>query len=700
MKRLFRLLVPILFFAAALSGQTPLEKPAAPAAPGGGVLTVALRGEIAPAQLETLRQAIAQAERERASGLIVEIDSERGRVDVAMDEMDALMATSVPTAAFVNPKAISAGAMIAFATKKIYMHPSASIGANAVIAGAGEDLDPSAGKKATNMVVGKIREVAKANGHAEDVAEAMVRVEAELKRGDKVLDGKDTLLTMKANAAAESYFGHPILAAGIANNVAHVAQLAGFSGVVRDFASGATTVAATNPGTVAPGPGNAAGPIFVIPLNESVGDGEVSPTQFMFLRRALKEAQKENASAVILDISTFGGRVDAALDEMDALLATKIPTIAYVNTKAISAGSMVSLAAKRIYMHPSAVIGASAVVSGDGEDLNKTMAAKATSFVVAKARGAARANGHAEDVAEAFIKIESKVIRDGKMLDDDKTLLSLNASDATKEYDGQPLLAAGTASSIEELVRVAGLSTSATVKHFQPSGFETLAFWITMLAPLLLLGGMIGAFIEMKMPGFGIPGICSLICFALFFGGHYVAGLAGMESMVVFVIGLVLVIVEIFAMPGTVVPGIIGVLLMLGSLVWAMVDHLPASGGGWSFPSAAELERPMLNLILAVAGTAVAAAFLAKILPKTALYGRLVLASASPTGPGVSVPVVNLSVKAGDTGTATTTLRPAGKASIGGETHDVISAGDFIPVGSRIRVTSVDGMRVVVEPAG
>ena len=203
------------------------------------------------------------------------------------------------------------------------------------------------------------------------------------------------------------------------------------------------------------------GPVFVIPIH-----GEVGPAQFYFLRRALKEAQRANASAVVLDVDTFGGRVDSAMEEMDALLTTRIPTIAYVNTKAISAGSLISLAAKRIYMHPNALIGASAVVGGEGEDLKDTMKEKSTSMVVAKARGAAKASGHPEDVAEAFVRKESEVKRGDAIVDTKDTLLTLNAADAAKIYDGQPLLAAGTAENLDELMKSAGLT--GTVRRIEP----------------------------------------------------------------------------------------------------------------------------------------------------------------------------------------------------------------------------------------
>ena len=429
------------------------------------------------------------------------------------------------------------------------------------------------------------------------------------------------------------------------------------------------------------------GPVFVIPIH-----GEVGPAQFYFLRRALKEAQRANASAVVLDVDTFGGRVDSAMEEMDALLTTRIPTIAYVNTKAISAGSLISLAAKRIYMHPNALIGASAVVGGEGEDLKDTMKEKSTSMVVAKARGAAKASGHPEDVAEAFVRKESEVKRGDAIVDTKDTLLTLNAADAAKIYDGQPLLAAGTAENLDELMKSAGLT--GTVRRIEPSGFETIAFWITMFAPLLLIGGVVGAYVEMKAPGFGIPGIVSLICFALFFGGHFIAGLAGWEAVVIFAIGLTLVLGELFLHPGTMIPGLVGVLLMLGSLVWAMVDHWP---GTPALPSSEELQRPMLNLVIALLGGSVLIAVLAKYLPKTSMFRRLVLATASASGPAITVPVVNFELHVGDTGVAATTLRPSGKASFHGDAHDVVTGGDFITEGTSVRVVSVDGMRVVVE---
>ena len=145
------------------------------------------------------------------------------------------------------------------------------------------------------------------------------------------------------------------------------------------------------------------------------------------------------------------------------------------------------------------------------------------------------------------------------------------------------------------------------------------------------------------------------------------------------------------------IPGLVGVLLMFGSLVWAMTDHWP---GTPAMPSAEDLQRPILNLLIAILGGGALIAVLAKFLPQTSFYRRLVLATSSESGAAITVPIVNLELHPGDTGIAATTLRPSGKATFNGIPHDVVTGGDFITEGTGVRVLSVDGMRVVVEGVG
>jgi membrane-bound serine protease (ClpP class) len=427
------------------------------------------------------------------------------------------------------------------------------------------------------------------------------------------------------------------------------------------------------------------GPTYVFPLK-----GPVDQVQLMFMRRTLKEAEKAGAGAFLIDMDTPGGRLDVTMEILEMLRKTKVPTITYINPSAGSAGALISLGTKKIYMRKDAVIGAAAVITGQGEDLQKSMKQKVDSFYTAKMRAVAEENGHNPDIAEAFMVTEKEVKLGDTIVDSKETLLSLNGSEAVRKYDGRPLLAAGLAESVEEVLKNQGFSGA--ISRVEATGFETVALWLTTISPILLLIAIVGAYIEMKAPGFGIPGIVSLICFGLFFLGHYIAALSGMEAAVIFVIGAILVIIEIFLLPGMIIPGMLGAVLVLGSVLWAMVDHWPSQPGSLG---AVDFERPMLNLLVAIGGAAVFAGIIARLLPKTSFYQRLVLspANAAPTSAERLSPVARV----GDTGVALTTLRPAGKAAFGETYLDVVSDGGYVEAGSQIRVVHVEGVKVVVE---
>jgi membrane-bound serine protease (ClpP class) len=431
------------------------------------------------------------------------------------------------------------------------------------------------------------------------------------------------------------------------------------------------------------------GPVIVVPIKT-----EISEAQFFFLRRALKEAEREKASAVVIDMDTYGGEIKAANSSMDALLKTRVPTYIYINPRAISAGALIALATQKIYMSPSAVIGAAAPVMAGGEDLPKTMTDKTVSALSAMARAAAEKNGHRPELADAFISKDKEVKIGDVVVHKADSLLTLSASEAAKLYNDKPLLAAGIADSIEEMLKSAGLT--GPVKTIEPSGFEQVAFWITALAPLFLLGGLLGAYIEFKTPGFGLPGAISICCFAIFFTGHYLAGLAGWEVGALFVVGLLLVLGELFLHPGTVIPGVVGAVLMIGALVWAMIDRYP---GEPFLPTTAMLARPLFNLGVAILLAMIAGWALAKYLPHTSFYSRIVLLSTVHGSPAHATFTKTSPIQLGESGTAQSMLRPAGKAEFGGHTVDVITQGDFIDPGSAVRVVALDGLRVVVEKA-
>jgi membrane-bound serine protease (ClpP class) len=435
------------------------------------------------------------------------------------------------------------------------------------------------------------------------------------------------------------------------------------------------------------------GDIALVPLH-----GEISASLAAFLRRAEKEAENQGASAIIFEMDTYGGRLDSAEEITTVLNRATIPTYTFINTNAGSAGSLLALATRFIYMAPVSAIGAAAPVLASGEELSTTQRDKTISYWSALIRSSASRNGHNPDIGEAFMNKEKEVKIGDRVLHSKGTLLTLNAQEAAEQINGKPVLAAGIVESVAELTRKAGLKGN--VVALTPSGFEQLAIWITALAPLLLLGGIIGAYLEFKIPGASLPGIMSAICFALFFLGHYLAGLAGWEVVAMFVVGLTLVLIEIlFFAHSTIIVGVVGVFLMLGSILWAMIDRYP---GEDFLPTGRMLALPLLNLFIALVASGIVIMLLARYLPRTSLYRRFALLTTNPPGPSLSTGHREFAASAitlapGAQGTALSILRPSGKARFDDHTVDVVTEGDFIPPNTLITVVQADGMRVVVR---
>lgn len=434
------------------------------------------------------------------------------------------------------------------------------------------------------------------------------------------------------------------------------------------------------------------GSIVVVPL-----EGEVSPPMFLFLRRVMKNAESAGASAVIFEMNTYGGRLDSSEEITKLLHRANLPTYTFINTNAGSAGALIALATQHIYMAPVSAIGAAAPIKSSGEDLGITAKDKTISYWSALIRGSANRNSHNPDVGEAFMDKEKEVKIGDRVIHPKGTLLTLTAQEATARYDGKPVLADGIAESVAEVVQKAGLKGE--IVSVRPAGFERLAFWITSLAPVLLLGGMLLAYLEFKIPGAGIPGILAAVCFGLFFFGHYFAGLAGWEVAGLFVLGVVLMLAEIFIFAhSTILIGALGAFFMLGALLWAMIDRYP---GQRFLPSSAMLIGPVMNLLIAIVATAIGIALLVRYLPRTNVYRRFVLSADIPSGPSLAgVPrefAAAANIAVGAMGVALTSLRPSGKARFDDHVLDVVTEGDFIAAETAVAVVSTDGMRVVVK---
>ncbi|MFO1512155.1 MAG: NfeD family protein [Verrucomicrobiota bacterium] len=455
------------------------------------------------------------------------------------------------------------------------------------------------------------------------------------------------------------------------------------------FASLAGGAAETNPPTA-----TRSSKVYILPIRE-----DIMPPLVYVVRRGVKEAMEANADALILDMNTDGGRVDVTEEIIQIIGKFKGNTVTYVNDRAFSAGSFISVATQKIYMAPQSVIGAAAPImmspGGSGvEKMPDTVEAKMTSAIRALVRTQAEKNGHNIDVIEAMIDKTKALTIDGEVLNKEGNILTLTDRQAAKEYGNppKPLLSSGTVESMDALLQQLGYANAQRIE-IKPSGAEKLGIWITAIAPILLIIGIIGIYIEFKTPGFGLPGIVGITAFALYFLGGYVAGLSAAGWVIVFVLGLILVVVELFVVPGTFIAGITGAVLMLIALVMGMVDTYP---GTPALPSLPQLELPLRDLGVAVLISVVLALILARFLPQTALFHRLV----SQTASGVeSVAAIEeeLTARLGQTGVAIAPLCPGGKAKFDEELLDVITRGEMVAKGRTVRIIGRSGPNAIVE---
>ncbi|MGI8965510.1 MAG: NfeD family protein, partial [Limisphaerales bacterium] len=355
-------------------------------------------------------------------------------------------------------------------------------------------------------------------------------------------------------------------------------------------------------------------------------------------------------------------------------------TVTYVNRKAFSAGAFISFATQKIYMAPQSVIGAAApiMLTPGGtrpEVMPDTMEAKISSGVSALVRASAEKNGYNVEVADAMVKRTRELKIGDKVINEKGEILTLTDIEAAQLY-GQPpksLLSSGTVASRDALLERLGY-THAQIRKITPSGVEKLGSWINTISPILLMIGAIGIYLEFKMPGVILPGIIGVTAFAIYFLGGYVAGFSGAEWVAIFIVGLVLVAVELFVFPGTIALGLAGVSLMIVAILMAMVDMYP---GMPSWPTLPQLRIPLQTISIAFFGSLAAIGILAKFLPKTSLYGALVSQSASGVKTDAQLQQQQSS-RQGQIGVTISALRPGGKAQFGEDILDVMSQGDLV----------------------
>lgn len=429
--------------------------------------------------------------------------------------------------------------------------------------------------------------------------------------------------------------------------------------------------------------------VLVIPVRDQIAD----PVHYI-LRRGLKEG----ADVVVLDMKTPGGSAGTALEMMEALNKFSGKTITYINDEAMSAGAFISAATEEIWFAPGGVIGAAAAVNSNGQDIPETMRLKINSFLRAKIRAISEGKGYRGDVVSAMIDKDFELKIGDKVLKAKGELLSLTATEALKTYGEPPqaLLGAGTAKDIDDLLTQKFGAGNFEKKTFEVTWSETFAGYLSKITPILLGLGLLALYIEFKTPGFGIFGITGIVLLAIVFLSSYVAGLSGHEPLLVFAVGVVLVALELAFFHTGGVLGVVGLMMMGGSLVWAMADFWPNQPISVAWSTDLLLE-PMKNLLLGFVVAGGLVALLWRFLPHGWIFHRLAVGGAV-VGAGVAPEVLSeQDALVGRTGVAVTSLFPSGQVEIDGQRHEARLEVGFVEAGTPVRVVRRTGFSLIVE---
>ena len=467
--------------------------------------------------------------------------------------------------------------------------------------------------------------------------------------------------------------------------------------------------------------------VLIVPIN-----GEIDSSQSALVRRCISIAKSKKVDMVIFEIDTPGGRIDyMSIISTDIMsLGNNIPTVAFIRPLgesvipgAISAGALVSMSCKRIYMYPGTVIGAATPVmvgAGGAAAIPESYENKIISAARASFGSVAYTNGYPKSLAIAMVDPDIEVFEvtiDGKKLyltrQEIEKYQQEGKSFEVPQYPvkekGKPLTATavdafnyGIATKVinsrEEIYKDYNFTNPIEIRE-EITWSEGLAGFITSpgISMLLLAIGIMGLWITLKMGAFGIATGVSIFCFALLFFGGYLSGLAEAPEILLVVVGIILIALEIFVIPGTGIPAILGVIFTFAGLIFIMLP------GGIRIPDF-EKEPWMAKDIMSAIGEVLVGfvvslmGFLTivRFLPNVPLFNKLVLKTELVTEGGYTAAVSGEAGLTSKVGIVVTSLRPAGKVEIDGKTIDAVADGEFINKGESVKVIQVEGTRVVV----
>ena len=404
---------------------------------------------------------------------------------------------------------------------------------------------------------------------------------------------------------------------------------------------------------------------------------EINRWYVSYIKKAIKKAGDEGASLIILELDTPGGLLSSALSIKNYIIESDIPVVAYINKNALSAGALISLSCEAIYMSDGSIIGAATPVYMKGNEIEKA-GEKEISAMRAAMRSSAERSKKNVRIAEAMVDETIILSKRNDGIDlDDKTLLTLSVEEALKVN-----IADGKANSIIDIIKLRNLSENSTIINVEEEKYDYILRFLINPAVLsaLISIGIIGVYIELKTPGFGIGGVISIIAFSIFFFAQVFVGESGFLAPAIFFLGIVLLAIEIFVIPGFGITGILGILGIVAGIFMSFGIN--------------NIERAVLVVFVSLIADIILIIILARFILKSKGFKNIVALETDTAGYHSSVSYDNL---LGCEGITDTFFRPSGNIIINDKKYDAITEGEFINKGAKIKVILVEGNKIVIK---
>lgn len=411
---------------------------------------------------------------------------------------------------------------------------------------------------------------------------------------------------------------------------------------------------------------------------------EIAPPVWHVTKSSLKQARDTAADLILIHMNTYGGRLESADSIRTALLQSPIPVWVFIDNNAASAGALISIACDSIYMRPGANIGAATVVNQTGEALPD----KYQSYMRSMMRSTAESRGRNPRIAEGMVDPRIKI----PGVSDSGRVITFTTSEAIKNG-----FCEGTAESIPDVLKKAGIKKYKLINFELSFTDRIIRFLINPIVSGILIMIIIGGiYFELQSPGIGFPLGASVVAALLYFMPLYIEGLAANWEIIIFIIGLILIAVEVFAIPGFGVAGISGIILAIAGLALSMIDNVGMEPG--TFP-VSELVTSLFIVIIASFVSIAGSLFLSQKLfsTKSRFFGGLALATTQQKNDGYTSAVNTYTSVIGQEGMAKTVLRPAGKILIDEETYDATAESGYIERGEKVKVTRYSNAQLFVR---